>query len=395
MKTSDNSSAVGSTNEVLNDKIRNLEKKVRFLELFNEQSNVWEIYRDQNGLIFYMSPSFEIITGYKREDFMNDTSRLFNIVHPDDLAAARERLSRKNIGKTFHAIEVRILHKNGEIRHISVSSMPVYQDDGTFIGTHTSAIDITTTKLFELELNNKLEEVNRLNKDLEHYAFVNNDLKQFAYISSHQLQEPIRTVRNYIQIIEEDYAQLLDENARKYMGIVRNATERMSYLINTLLEFSRIGRISTISSSDCGRIVNEVLSDMNFQIGESGAVVEVGAMPKLNIYETEFRQLIRNLVGNAIKFRRKGTSPEISITAVRMNAGYRFSVKDNGIGIDPVHAERIFEIFQRLHLNEEEYEGKGVGLAYCRKIVNMHGGEIWVESSPGAGSIFYFTIPIT
>jgi PAS domain S-box-containing protein len=394
MKTSDNSSAVSSTNEVLNDKIRNLEKKVRFLELFNEQSNVWEIYRDQNGLIFYMSPSFEIITGYKREDFMEDTSRLFNIIHPDDVAEARVRLSRRNAGITFGAIEVRILHKNGEIRHISVSSIPVYQDDGTFIGTHTSAIDITATKLIELELSNKLEEVSRLNRDLEHYAFVNNDLKQFAYLSSHQLQEPIRTVRNYIQIIEEDYAQLLDENARKYMGIVRNATERMSYLINTLLEFSRIGRISTISSSDCGRIVNEVLSDMNFQLGESGAVVEVGAMPKLNIYETEFRQLIQNLVGNALKFIRKGTSPEISITAVRMNGEYRFSVKDNGIGIDPVHADRIFEIFQRLHLNEEEYEGKGVGLAYCRKIVNMHGGEIWVESSPGAGSIFYFTIPI-
>ena len=222
-------------------------------------------------------------------------------------------------------------------------------------------------------------------------AVANKELEQFAYIASHDLQEPLRTVANYMKVFEEEYEGLLDGNAHKYLHSVNNATNRMSMLIKSLLDFSRLGRNSTLAKVDCKKIINEVMADLETMIKASGAVIEVTEMPELNVYETEMRQVFQNLIINAIKFQEKDTRPEIKISAEKINEEWKFSVSDNGIGIAPEYFERVFNIFQRLH-SKEEYKGSGIGLANCKKIIQLHKGDIWVQSKPGQGSTFFFTI---
>jgi len=222
-------------------------------------------------------------------------------------------------------------------------------------------------------------------------AVANKELEQFAYIASHDLQEPLRTVANYMKVFEEEYEGLLDDNAHKYLHSVNNATNRMSMLIKSLLDFSRLGRNSTLAKVDCKKIINEVMADLETMIKASGAVIEVTEMPELNVYETEMRQVFQNLIINAIKFQEKDTRPEIKISAEKINEEWKFSVSDNGIGIAPEYFERVFNIFQRLH-SKEEYKGSGIGLANCKKIIQLHKGDIWVQSKPGQGSTFFFTI---
>ena len=220
----------------------------------------------------------------------------------------------------------------------------------------------------------------------------NKELEQFSYIASHDLQEPLRTVSNYMKVFEEVYLEQLDDNARKYLNSVNNATRRMSMLIKSLLDFSRLGRNTTLTEVDCKKLIYDVIADLDIMIKTSNAAIEVTEMPRLNVYEIEIRQLFQNLISNAIKFRRKDTQLEIRISSEKINEKWKFSISDNGIGIDPVHFERVFDIFQRLSTNEK-YEGNGIGLANCKKIVQLHQGKIWVESNPVQGSTFHFTIP--
>jgi len=229
-------------------------------------------------------------------------------------------------------------------------------------------------------------------KRAEELIIANNNLEQFAYIASHDLQEPLRTISNYMQVFEEDYLSQLDENAKKYLYEVKAASNRMSVLIKSLLDFSRLGLNLNLIEVDGNQLLKDVISDLQTIIKTSNTVIEVAEMPKLNLYEPEFRQLFQNLIVNAIKYQKKNNQPKIRIRSEKMNNKWKFSVTDNGIGIAPVHFEKIFDIFQRIHNNENIYEGKGIGLANCKKIVQMHSGEIWVESVLGKGTTFNFTI---
>src|SRR5882762_5740643 len=215
----------------------------------------------------------------------------------------------------------------------------------------------------------------------------NKVLKQFAYVASHDLQEPLRTVSNYMQVFKEDYSERLDETARQYLHSVNSATKRMSMVIESLLDFSRLGHTAKLAYVDCAKLIDDVIVDLDSAIKNSNAIIEVTEMPKLNVYETEIRQVFQNLITNAIKFHRPGTQPKVKVSAERVKEEWRFSVKDTGIGIAPVHYERVFDIFQRLHTSAE-YEGNGIGLANCKKIIQLHKGEIWLESSLGQGTTF-------
>jgi signal transduction histidine kinase len=223
-------------------------------------------------------------------------------------------------------------------------------------------------------------------------TIANKELEQFAYVASHDLQEPLRTVSNYMQVFKEDYSGLLDDNGRSYLQSVTNATKRMSILVRSLLDFSRLGRNKKLTRVDCGKMVNDVIADLDAVIKTSNAVIEVAGMPRLNAYESELSQVFQNLITNAIKFRKKGSRPKMKIRAEKKDERWEFSVSDNGIGIAPAHFDRVFDIFQRLH-TDEEYEGNGIGLANCKKIVQFHQGDIWIESNPGQGTTVHFTIP--
>jgi signal transduction histidine kinase len=280
--------------------------------------------------------------------------------------------------------------KDGRI--LSRHSRPQFYND-EIIGRVVSFSDVSELKNVESELKSKIESLTDLNRMLEDYAYTNQELSQFAYVASHQLQAPIRTISNYISVIREDYGAILDDKVSNYLNTINESTGRMSSLIEALLEYSRLGRKTRLERCSISEIIDGILSDLSYMIDSSGAVIKTSAMPVIPVHRVEFRQLMQNLITNAIKFRKKDTVPEIMISSEHMPKGWKFSIRDNGIGINPKYFKRIFDIFQRLHYNEDEYEGKGIGLAYCKKIVEMHGGEIFVESSEGNGATFSFLIP--
>jgi signal transduction histidine kinase len=234
----------------------------------------------------------------------------------------------------------------------------------------------------EKDLARKVEELARSNADLE----------QFAYVASHDLQEPLRMVVAYTQLLAERYRGKLDERADKFIGYASEGAQRMQVLVQDLLAFSRIGRNGFTSGSvDCNAALEEILQTLASAIQESGAGVTHADLPVVWSDRTHVAQVFQNLIGNAIKFRGK-EPPVVSVRAEKADRQWLFSVSDNGIGIAPEHAENIFVVFQRLHARAE-YPGNGIGLAICKKIVEHYGGKIWMESQAGQGSTFKFTLP--
>ena len=220
----------------------------------------------------------------------------------------------------------------------------------------------------------------------------NKELEQFAYVASHDLQEPLRTTTGFVQLIQQQYRGKLDDKADKYLEYIFDASERMKVLIKDLLDFSRIGANGELERVDCNIILKNVIADLHAAINESAAEIKFERLPVIIGDSTEIQVLFQNLLINAIKFRRKNTPPQIHVAAQIKKGLWEFSISDNGIGIQEQHRERIFDIFQRLH-TRKEYAGSGIGLSHCKKIVELHHGTIRVESAPGEGSVFYFTIP--
>jgi signal transduction histidine kinase len=225
----------------------------------------------------------------------------------------------------------------------------------------------------------------------EELRLSNVELERFAYVASHDLQEPLRAVASYTQLLRSKLQGKLDGDAELYLGHVVAGATRMRSLINDLLDYSRLGRVSLdVAAVDSGAVLQTALSNLHAAIAESGAVVEPGPLPEVAADAAQLVQLFQNLVANAIHFRGEAP-PRITVTAAPVGAAWRFAVADNGIGIERRFHEKIFVIFQRLHGRERP--GTGIGLAICRKIVDRHGGKIWVESELGQGSTFFFTLP--
>ena len=262
------------------------------------------------------------------------------------------------------------------------------------IGTLANDFNMMADELDRLENENR-EAHNSLEKKVQQRTVEierkNKELEQFAYVASHDLQEPLRTVSGFAEMLQQQYKGRIDETADKFLHYIMLSSERMKTLIKDLLDYSRIGREKETRSVDCNKLLQDVLADMAKTIGESGAKIKVGELPTLRAYQTELKLLFQNLISNSIKFHSPGQVPEVEIGASRLNNQYQFYVRDNGIGIDPQSQERIFIIFQRLH-TRTQYEGSGIGLAHVKKIAELHGGQIRVESSPGQGATFYFTI---
>src|SRR5690554_2905491 len=196
---------------------------------------------------------------------------------------------------------------------------------------------------------------------------------------------------SYVGLIKEMYTDQLDDNAIKYMTHVEAASLRMKTLIKDLLDYSKIGKEKTIVSVDLNKVVGDILTDHELIIKDSNATVDVDPLPTINGLEVELKQLFQNLINNGLKFRKEGTAPHIKVKVEEQSDYWLFSVKDNGIGMEKKYFERVFVIFQRLH-NRNDYQGTGIGLSICKKIVDMHNGKIWIESEVNQGTTFYFTI---
>jgi len=259
---------------------------------------------------------------------------------------------------------------------------PVKDGSGLTTRVAVISVDVSDRKESEQKLKDAIE-------DLEHS---NLELERFAYVASHDLQEPLRVISSYAQLLARRYMGKLDGDADDFINIIVDATKRMKSLINDLLEFSRVGtRGKAFERVDSLAVLNKVLSMLDAAIVESGAVISCGSLPAVWADDIQLSQVFQNLISNAIKFRSE-RSPEISISAEKREGSWVFSVKDNGIGIEKAYFDKIFIIFQRLHTSRE-YPGTGIGLALAQKIVERHGGRIWVESEPGKGSVFNFSIP--
>ena len=240
----------------------------------------------------------------------------------------------------------------------------------------------------DLDLSRKALEVS-----IAELARSNADLQQFAYVASHDLKEPLRMVASYTQLLARRYKGKLDSDADEFIRYAVDGANRMQWLINDLLAYSRVTVQDKVSEEvDCNSVLEEVLSDLRVAVEESRAVVTRAPLPRVMADRVQLGQLFQNLIGNAIKFHGK-EAPQVHVSAERRPGEWLFSVRDNGVGLDPEYAERIFVIFQRLH-NREEYPGTGIGLAICKKIVERHGGRIWVVSQTGQGATFHFTLPI-
>lgn len=251
---------------------------------------------------------------------------------------------------------------------------------------HTARLEAEQSKI---ESEEAREEASKANIALQ---IKNKELEQFAYVASHDLQEPLRTTTGFVDLLQKQYAGKLDDKVDKYLNFIADASVRMRVLIKDLLDFSRIGTKGAFENVDCNEIVRIVLSDIMVAVIEAKATFEYGDLPVINGYPTEIKLLFQNLLINAIKFRKKDVPPRIKITVEKKKGFWQFAITDNGIGIEKQYSERIFDIFQRLHIRSQ-YEGSGIGLSHCKKIIELHHGKIWMESSPGEGSIFLFTVP--
>ena len=223
----------------------------------------------------------------------------------------------------------------------------------------------------------------------------NQELEQFAYVASHDLQEPLRMVSSFLQLLTNRYANKLDGDAEEFIKFASGGALRMHAMINDLLAYARVdtsgGHFGLV---ECEEALRQAVANLRMAIAESGTSLTHGALPAIKGDRIQIVQVFQNLIGNAIKFHREGQSPEIRVECARGDREWTFSVRDNGIGIEPAYHERIFQVFQRLH-GREEYSGTGIGLSLCKKIVERHRGRIWVDSTPGHGSTFHFTLPMS
>jgi signal transduction histidine kinase len=223
----------------------------------------------------------------------------------------------------------------------------------------------------------------------------NADLEQFAYSASHDLQEPIRNVAVYSELFQKRYAGKLDSQAEQFLRFMVEGAHRMGYLVSVLLAYTQAARLDdeAPNSVDAAAVLEQVLDSLKRSIEESGAVVTHDSLPVVTVRETHLQQVLQNLIGNAIKYRKESELPRIHVAAVKENGHWCFSISDNGIGIAPEYHTQVFGLFKRLHGRNGTYGGTGIGLAICQKIVERYGGRIWLEAEPGMGAVFYFTLP--
>jgi PAS domain S-box-containing protein len=345
----------------------------------------WDVQSQQ----LYLGDAFEELFGYHVENNIGDFSTWYNHIHPED----KERVIQSRLNKIIHRDEstwkdeYRYIRSNGSIAYISDRGVLLRNNNSTYrmIGAMQ---DVTELKENEIAIN----ELNKaLGKRAEELASSNEELERFAYVASHDLQEPLRMVSSFLQLLQKKYETQLDETAQKYITYAVDGADRMKTLILDLLEYSRISSYKEAHVSiDLNELVDKTLLTLKPRIDETEASVIVPPLPTVYGNKSHLTRLFQNLITNALKYR-SASKPVVEIDCVEKSDEWEFSVKDNGIGIDSKYFEKIFVIFQRLH-SRTEYNGTGIGLAICKKVVEMHGGKIWLESTPKVGSKFYFTI---
>lgn len=334
------------------------------------------------GEWLYVSPQVENMLGFSPAEWMADRDLWFRQLHPADREGVlAEEKAAEARGEPFQ-FDYRMCAADGRLVWIHDACTLVHDTASGRRVQRGVLLDVTERKMAQEELARKAEELARSNAELE----------QFAYVASHDLQEPLRMVASYTQLLARRYQGKLDGDAHEFIDFAVDGANRMQQLIQDLLSYSRVTtKGKQLSPTESEASCKAAIANLQEAIKDSHAIVDVAPLPTVLADATQLTQLFQNLIGNAIKYRNE-RKPEIHVDAKANGKEWIFSVRDNGIGIEPQYFERIFQMFQRLH-TRKEYSGTGIGLAVCRKIVERHGGRIWVESAPGKGSMFLFTIP--
>jgi len=355
----------------------------------------------RTGKAFWSARHFQLL-GYDPVPGGEATLEMWQSrVHPNDLEEVMQAAERAIRERSIYRSEHRIIRVNdGKVVWAAAFGQVLYDEAGEAVRFVGVILDITDRRQaqqvlqqakedLEIKVKERTAELNQLNKDL---ARSNQELEQFAYVASHDLQEPLRAITGYTQLLIEDCQDHLDESTREYTAYIVDGARRMQQLIQDLLTYSRIGsRDLVFTMTNCNQVLRQVMSNLQVAIAENHATITYDSLPTLTADRNQLIQLFQNLIGNAIKFHRE-EPPQVWISADRQNQEWLFRVQDNGIGIKPRYLERIFEVFKRFH-TRNEFPGTGIGLAICKKIIDRHKGRIWAESEPGVGTTFYFTIP--
>jgi PAS domain S-box-containing protein len=349
---------------------------------------LFSVESEDRGQLLEVNRSLSEMTGYATQQLLEMDLR--DVIHPDDVESERELREQLLSGEIpNYRIEMRFVHRAGHPVWVAQTASTVHGSSDELLYGVVQVEDVSERKKANDELASMAREREARATELERS---NADLQQFAYAASHDLSEPLRMVSSYVQLLAKRYKDKLDSDADEFIDFAVDGTTRMQALIDGLLIYSRAGTADyTHEPVDCSKVLHDTLTTLHASLRESGAKVNAGPLPTVEGDPTQLFQLFQNLISNAIKFA-ADEPPAIEITADREGGCWRFMVKDNGIGIEPAHAQRIFAVFQRLH-GRGEYPGSGVGLAICKRIVERHNGRIWVESPPDGGSTFYFTIP--
>lgn len=336
-----------------------------------------------DGTFLYVSPAIQSFLGYTPEELVQQSA--LDLFHPEDIDAIKQHIAQAVARREGVTYTYRVRHKDGRYLWGETNSQPVPDPiTGEIREIVAVARDITDRKEIELQLQRQAAELQRSNAELQ----------QFAYVASHDLQEPLRMVTSYVQLLAKRYQAVFDATAQEYIKFAVEGAQRMKTLIEDLLAYSRVGTQSKpFAPVACEQVLTTTLQTLQIAIAESRAQITHDPLPVVQGEATQLGLLFQNLLSNALKFR-DARPPRIHIAAQRTGQDWQFAVQDNGIGLDPQHAEQIFVIFQRLH-TRAEYPGTGMGLAICKKIVERHGGRIWVEAQPSQGATFYFTIPLS
>jgi PAS domain S-box-containing protein len=365
------------------------------LAVAGTSDGIWDWDLAANHL--YLSPRWKAQLGYQDHELGTTGAEWEGRMHPDDLANVRAYIADYFAGRVERfELEHRLRHRDGSYRWMLARAAAVRDEAGhplRLVGANT---DRTERKQLEESIAEQARELAQRNAQLARQSLElqrsNEELERFAYAASHDLQEPLRMVTSFTGLLAKQYEGQLDDRAQEYIHFARDGALRMKRLIQDLLDYSRVGsRGAELEPIESEAALADAVRNLAAAVHESGAAITSDPLPTVCADASQLAQVFQNLVGNALKFRGTAT-PSIHVSVTRDGEMWRFSVRDNGMGIERRHAERIFIMFQRLH-TRAEYPGTGIGLALCRRIIERHNGRIWVESTPGEGATFHFTLP--
>jgi len=379
-------------NQANGDHLALKESEERFRLVF-ENSHVGQSMTGIDGSLS-VNKAFCNILGYTENELKDKNWQ--ELTHPDDIRESQDVINSLLKGEMdFARYEKRYLKKNGEIVWTDVSTTIQRDTKGNPLYFITMMIDISDRKRadeqvrsFSKELEQKVKELDKAISDLKRS---NQELEQFACVASHDLQEPLRMVSSYTQLLERRYKDQLDQDAKDFIFFAVDGANRMQRLINDLLEYSRVtSKGKPFLKIDLSAVLGQAVANLHSKIQETGSMIVNDDLPFAFGDEGQLVRVFQNLLDNAMKFR-GADPPRINVTAQTIDDKVQISITDNGIGIDKIYSERVFTIFQRLH-GKVEYPGTGIGLAICKRTIERHGGTIWFESEPGKGTTFCFTL---